>query len=95
MTEQAKSSQYSLGGQGGYFRSISVHPKYDPDTLKYDLALLQVGRLLNSSDTVQPVSFDLATLAKPKAGTNTTVLGWGITSETGRRLSLSLLAASD
>ncbi|MCJ1447078.1 MAG: hypothetical protein MMC23_007587 [Stictis urceolatum] len=76
------SLQYNSGGTLVSVKSKIVHPKYDANTVDYDVAVLTLATPLTFSSTVAAATL-VASGAEPTAGLSTTVIGWGTTSEGG------------
>ncbi|XP_058138105.1 transmembrane protease serine 9 [Dasypus novemcinctus] len=75
----------SLAGVGGRpvkvgVRRAVLHPRYDPSTLDFDVAVLELAEPLRFNDFVQPVCLPLAIHAFP-VGRRCMISGWGDTRE--------------
>lgn len=75
----------SLTGIGGTpvkmgLRRAVLHPQYDPGTLDFDVAVLELARPLSFSTNIQPVCLPLA-IQKFPVGHKCMISGWGSTQE--------------
>ncbi|XP_060037935.1 transmembrane protease serine 9 [Erinaceus europaeus] len=82
---QAQLGTASLAGIGGRpvklgLRRAQLHPRYDPATLDFDVALLELARPLAFGPFLQPVCLPLAIQHFP-VGRRCLVSGWGDTQE--------------
>ena len=62
--------------------AIYVHPRYNPKTVDYDIALLKLSRPVKFTKYIRPACVPSSSF-KEKAGANAFVSGWGATSEGG------------
>ena len=76
------SLNYNSGGTLASVSKVAVHPKYDADTVDYDVAVMTLSTPLTLSSTVAAAKL-VASGAEPAAGKSTTVIGWGLTREDG------------
>lgn len=75
------SLRYSTGTQYSVSKVVK-HENYDPSTLDYDVALLQLSSPVTLSDDVQPVRL-APDSSGDFSGVSSTIVGWGATSEGG------------
>ncbi|XP_021100720.1 transmembrane protease serine 9 [Heterocephalus glaber] len=82
---QAHLGTTSLLGIGGSpvklgLRQVMLHPRYNPGTLDFDVAVLELARPLVFSKYIQPVCLPLA-IQKFPVGRKCMISGWGNTQE--------------
>ncbi|KFO28844.1 Death-associated protein kinase 3 [Fukomys damarensis] len=82
---QAQLGTASLLGTGGSpvklgLRRVTLHPRYNPGTLDFDVAVLELARPLAFSKYIQPVCLPLA-IQKFPVGHKCMISGWGSTQE--------------
>ncbi|XP_030622033.1 ST14 transmembrane serine protease matriptase a [Chanos chanos] len=63
-------------------KRIVPHPQYNDFTFDFDIALMELDRPVDFSDTISPVCMPAATHVFP-AGKSVTITGWGATREGG------------
>ncbi|MCJ1323548.1 hypothetical protein MMC10_000209 [Thelotrema lepadinum] len=73
---------YNSGGTLVSVASKAVHPKYNANTVDYDVAVMTLATPLTFSSTIAAAKL-VASGTEPTAGESTTVIGWGTTSEGG------------
>ncbi|CAG7822944.1 unnamed protein product [Allacma fusca] len=56
--------------------SVKIHPKYNPDTFNYDVALVKLTSSLTYNNNIRPICLGQA--GSPYSNRNATVAGWGI-----------------
>jgi len=76
------SLKYNSGGTLVSVASKAVHPKYDANTVDYDVAVLTLSTPLTFSADIAAASL-VASGSEPTSGESVTVIGWGTTSEGG------------
>ena len=76
------SLKYNSGGTVVKVSKKAVHPKYNANTVDYDVAVLTLSTPLTFSSTIAAATL-VASGAEPVADQSTTVIGWGTTSEAG------------
>ena len=64
-------------------KTIITHPDYNPMTFDYDVALLELSRPLEFTNTIHPVCLPALSHVFP-AGLGCWVTGWGTLREGGR-----------
>lgn len=90
---------YNSGGILASVVSVAVHPKYDANTVDYDVAVMTLSTPLTFSSTIAAATL-IGSGAEPTASESTTVIGWGTTSEGGsvstklRQVSVPVVALS-
>ncbi|MGD3108844.1 serine protease [Streptomyces sp. YGL11-2] len=82
LTVRAGSSNRGSGGQVVHVSRIARHPKYNPATIDYDVAVLVLDAPLVLGAAVRPIPLQEAG-AEPASGTPATVTGWGSTRDGG------------
>jgi len=63
-------------------KEVHVHPRYNPSTIDFDVALLHLSEAIELEDVVQPVRI-APSGSGSFTGQTSTALGWGTTSEGG------------
>ena len=76
------SLKYASGGTLASVSKVAVHPKYNANTVDYDVAVMTLSSPLTFSSTIAAATL-VASGAEPATGESTTVIGWGTTSEGG------------
>jgi len=66
--------------------SYVVHPKYSASTVDYDVVVFKLATTLTFGTTINKINLT-ASGSDPAAGTVTTTMGWGLTSESGSSIS--------
>jgi trypsin len=69
--------------------SYTVHPKYSASTVDYDVVVFKLATTLTFGTTIGAAML-VASGSDPAAGTLTTTMGWGLTSESGTSISAVL-----
>ncbi|MFF2808269.1 serine protease [Streptomyces sp. NPDC058000] len=82
LSVRAGSNARGSGGQVVPVARVLRHPKYNADTIDYDVAVLVLASPLKFGDGVQAVPL-MAEGKEPTAGTPATVTGWGATHDGG------------
>ncbi|XP_062699406.1 trypsin 5G1-like [Aedes albopictus] len=72
------SSRHATGGRLVLVKEVHRHPKYNPSSVDYDFALLELDETVTFSDSCKPVGLPLKD-APVKEGTCLQVSGWGNT----------------
>lgn len=67
-------SKHQSGGQFAKPGRLNIHPKYDPDTLDYDVAVILLAEGIPESNISQSVAL---TDSEPEGGTEVVISGWG------------------
>lgn len=75
------STRLSSGGYAHRSSRIISHPEYDEDSLRADVAVVQVGQPLVYTDGVQPISIGNVVVSEAAA----LVSGWGMLNVSGQR----------
>lgn len=85
----AGSSRLDFDGEFRLVHGIHRSPHFDPETVDYDVAVLEVGNPLVFNENVAPITMaDAGT--DPAAGAEVVVTGWGYLSEDATELSNQL-----
>ncbi|CAG7822945.1 unnamed protein product [Allacma fusca] len=56
---------------------VKIHPKYNNETVNYDVALVRLVKTITYNDNIQPICLGQA--GSPFPNKNVTVAGWGLT----------------
>lgn len=74
ITVRFGSSKHETGGTLARSGRLNLHPKFDPDTLDYDVAVILLAEDIPDSEISQSVAL---TDMEPEGGTEVVIAGWG------------------